>query len=312
MSLDVSKYIWKHTKQKGTPLLLLLAIADFADDQGVAFPGVERLAEMARVDKRNTQRHINTLIADGELVIDVNNGTETRSGNTNRYYLVQYRRSIGIDSEELKSPKIIPPPKSRKKTSGVALEPSVGVALEPSVGVALEPSKPSVEPSVEPSVKDIAGGKAPAKAKRKSKANSTTHPLYQQTRDAIIQAFGWNPKDMGTSDFASVGKVANDLLSRQTFTPIDIPNLYEYCTDRYSTFGVHALASNFKDYRTANPPIPEKYRIKLEQAHQRLQSHDDGEILTECPPDLLEKYGMTQEELLTKWGIGKGKTNNAA
>jgi len=37
-------YVWEHSSQKGTLLLLLLAVADFADKDGKAYPSIRTLA----------------------------------------------------------------------------------------------------------------------------------------------------------------------------------------------------------------------------------------------------------------------------
>lgn len=38
MSIRVMSSVWANSKQSGNDLLVLLALADFADDRGVAFP----------------------------------------------------------------------------------------------------------------------------------------------------------------------------------------------------------------------------------------------------------------------------------
>jgi len=40
MSIEHMTLVWKHSKKGGTALLLLLAIADFANDDGVAWPSL--------------------------------------------------------------------------------------------------------------------------------------------------------------------------------------------------------------------------------------------------------------------------------
>ena len=56
---------WEDERVRGTELLLLLALCDFANDEGVCFPSVNRLAKRCRVEKRAVQRHITTLIGKG-------------------------------------------------------------------------------------------------------------------------------------------------------------------------------------------------------------------------------------------------------
>jgi len=45
--------VWAETKQSGPHLLMLLAIADFADDNGNAYPSVNTLAKKCRIEPRN-------------------------------------------------------------------------------------------------------------------------------------------------------------------------------------------------------------------------------------------------------------------
>ncbi len=68
MSVRVLSRVWEESKAKGGKLLVLLAIADFTDDKGRAWPSVPTLARKARLSIRQTQRAVQELIRDlGEL-----------------------------------------------------------------------------------------------------------------------------------------------------------------------------------------------------------------------------------------------------
>src|SRR5690606_7595816 len=56
-----------HSKARGAQLLLLLAIADNAGDEGLAWPGLEGLAKRTRVKKRAVIDQIEKLEKTGEL-----------------------------------------------------------------------------------------------------------------------------------------------------------------------------------------------------------------------------------------------------
>ena len=57
MSLRVMNWVWEHSTAKGSELLLLLDIADAADDQGRnAFPSISTLAAKTRMSRRTVQR----------------------------------------------------------------------------------------------------------------------------------------------------------------------------------------------------------------------------------------------------------------
>lgn len=62
MSVETSNRVWKQSGKGGTPLLLLLAMADWSDDWGYCHPSIEQMAAKCR----QTERNILNLIADLE------------------------------------------------------------------------------------------------------------------------------------------------------------------------------------------------------------------------------------------------------
>jgi hypothetical protein len=74
MSVEASSAVWKHSRQKSGPLLVLLAIADYINTEGNAWPAVSTLARKVRMSKRNTQRCLRVLKEAGELEIRPNQG----------------------------------------------------------------------------------------------------------------------------------------------------------------------------------------------------------------------------------------------
>ena len=93
-------YAWD-TSHSGALKLMLLAIADRCNDEGECFPGVTRLAEKCGIKKRSAQKILKRLEGLGELVANVQGGTKTKSGNTNTYYMKNYRTSQGIETPDL-------------------------------------------------------------------------------------------------------------------------------------------------------------------------------------------------------------------
>ena len=59
--------VWEKSQHSANALLLLLAVADFADDNGVAWPGHERLAKKTRVSRRHIIRLVDETAKSGEL-----------------------------------------------------------------------------------------------------------------------------------------------------------------------------------------------------------------------------------------------------
>ena len=86
MSVYATMYVWETSKQKSTALLMLLALADYANqDTGQCWPGVKELAKKARMKERNAQLLLNRLAEAGEITIATNEGHQTESGRTNLY-----------------------------------------------------------------------------------------------------------------------------------------------------------------------------------------------------------------------------------
>lgn len=74
MSVRTMAKVWELSQHSGTNLLMLLAIADFADDQGKAYPSVTTLAEKCRMQPRNAQVILGSLRQSGELEVRANEG----------------------------------------------------------------------------------------------------------------------------------------------------------------------------------------------------------------------------------------------
>ena len=88
MSIKVMNRVWSDSEMKGSQLLLMLAIADNANDDGFAWPGVHYLARKIRMSTRQVQRIVPDLIDAGELAVEFGAGR----GNTHNYWIL-----VGLD-----------------------------------------------------------------------------------------------------------------------------------------------------------------------------------------------------------------------
>lgn len=96
MSIRVINAVWQNSRQKGNALLILQAIADFADDDGYAFPAVATIAAKARVSERTAQTVIASLQKAGELTVEKNAGPR----GANRYrVLITEARQLALSDE---------------------------------------------------------------------------------------------------------------------------------------------------------------------------------------------------------------------
>jgi hypothetical protein len=67
MAISETTRVWEQSQQEGTALLILLAIADSANEYGHAWPGRERLAKYARCEVATVSRLIAKIEGDCEL-----------------------------------------------------------------------------------------------------------------------------------------------------------------------------------------------------------------------------------------------------
>src|SRR5436305_15186226 len=70
MSTKITTEVWEHSPAKGSALLLLLALADYADSVNAqCWPAVPRLSMLIRMSERNTQYLLRKLAADGHIAM---------------------------------------------------------------------------------------------------------------------------------------------------------------------------------------------------------------------------------------------------
>lgn len=96
MSVKQIDRVWELSEHKGTDLLVLLALADFSNDEGVSWPSIETLARKTRVSERTIQRSITKCVNSGELRVRAQQGPN----GTNLYQLRLFdggRQSDGGD-----------------------------------------------------------------------------------------------------------------------------------------------------------------------------------------------------------------------
>ena len=67
MSIRTMTRVWDHAEAEGGALLALLALADFADDEGYCWPKVSEVARKARLSERGTYDVLASLEAAGEI-----------------------------------------------------------------------------------------------------------------------------------------------------------------------------------------------------------------------------------------------------
>lgn len=139
MSIKIMNAVWLDGPDDHAGLLVLLAMADIAGDDGILWPSVATIAAKARMSERNARRVIRILEDDGWLQTNVNRGR-----NRTSTYRINTDKITGQDNRT-KWPGGQNEPENRTKDAG---KPDIAVSPEPS-GTIIEPSEepPCVPPS---------------------------------------------------------------------------------------------------------------------------------------------------------------------
>jgi DNA-binding transcriptional regulator YhcF (GntR family) len=86
LSIRLMSQVWENTRIQSQPeLLVLLALADHARDDGVCWPSIRTIAAKARVEERSAQRIIRRLIEKGLVEIVAKGGCIDGHNVANRY-----------------------------------------------------------------------------------------------------------------------------------------------------------------------------------------------------------------------------------
>lgn len=125
--------VWEHSRHSGNDLLMMLAIADFADDDGKSYPAVQTLAKKCRMTPRNVNRVLAELRKGGELHVRQNEGP--KGTNLYRIALPLTKASPLTELSPLTKPSRTPDGTVPKPLTKPSDEPSVN-RQEPSVNVA--------------------------------------------------------------------------------------------------------------------------------------------------------------------------------
>ena len=69
MSVHVSSWVWKYSKAKDHQLLVLLTLADMANDEGVCWPSIRTICQRCRISERSAQVAVKIAAGNGEIII---------------------------------------------------------------------------------------------------------------------------------------------------------------------------------------------------------------------------------------------------
>ena len=153
MSIKCLAWAWGK-KLPPLPKLILLAIADHADDTGYAWPGIKGVAEKCGLSRRTVQRHLNVLI--DKDIITVKPRTRPDGSATSNSYQVNMEGASACHppaSESHPPVSVVTPPHVNSDTPLTVIEPSMNLTTTiqgDTIAKSLADALPKVMASVRP------------------------------------------------------------------------------------------------------------------------------------------------------------------
>lgn len=223
MSVRWISHVWQHSSYRGEHLLLHLALADFANDEGTCFPSVRTLARKARCSEQWARRCIRTMIADGTLEI-VEQGLGR--GNVNRYRLISPVAKGATEIPETEIRESVPAEKGNSVTSDTYIQNRHEPSLSPSLSDDFErfwaayPRKVSkgtarkafdrvMSKSDAPSLDDLLAAVA-------RYASSVTEARFIAHATTWLNGERWNDEIVAKSDSAATLRVSESIRAAQS------------------------------------------------------------------------------------------------
>ena len=103
MSIRIMSQVWDNGPEDKAELVVMLALADFADDEGKCWPSGDAIGKKARMSERNARRILRKLEVDGYL--------KTIEGG-GRHGCSQYR----INPDKMSPGQNVPPGQNEQET----------------------------------------------------------------------------------------------------------------------------------------------------------------------------------------------------
>lgn len=188
MSVELISDALKNSSAKGLDRFVLVCLANFADEHGVAWPSVKKVSDRCGISESSVHRCIKSLLVIGEVEIIEAGGMVNQIKKPNRYQLRIPKEPKKSDSKELQSTGVnltpVPQGHGCQRDTGVSL---ARVSDRQGTGVSVTPVRVSGGHPIrhlDPSIK-LQEKKTPPSPKRE---DDVPIPLLLQT-PRFIQAW---------------------------------------------------------------------------------------------------------------------------
>lgn len=155
MSVRALTAVWECSKSKGADLLVMLALADWADFDGWCWPGLSQLQRKTRLSRPTVIAALKQLVSDGELSLSADRHTEALNQARARALGYQptaiYRIEVGKQLNYLDSEQVVKSSATGSQIDGAQVVKSADPSL-------------LVQPSVDPSDQTVSAPALPGMA----------------------------------------------------------------------------------------------------------------------------------------------------
>lgn len=105
MSVEITTELWQGSSElSGTKLLIMLALADWADEERTCFPKVKSISKRIRVDERGTRKHIKELREMGYIEVLHQSDGRLSGGRRSNLYKIHTNPSNPVNTTRVKRP----------------------------------------------------------------------------------------------------------------------------------------------------------------------------------------------------------------
>ena len=193
MSRKATDWVWNQKIKPATHKLVLLSMADRANEEFCCWPSIARVEKDTNLDRKTIQKAINSLAESGYL-----HDTGGKKGPTRRVRVFQFTELAAGESSIITAKKYNDPKNGTIENSWVTT-PKTGQLNDPKNGTLNDPKNGTQKQSLEPVIEPV------KKKKVKTASSSSKKPAEKSFPKYMRMTEDWQPSQQAMSELDAVG-----------------------------------------------------------------------------------------------------------